>query len=231
MSNKKLIFVLLTVIVPTLLLIVYLILSVDNPTLFPIDNKDIKDTVRFEILKYLLQLFIVLIIGGMVAYFFKSREKGQEKERTRNEIRVNYFNRLGAIYRDVKSIRRTLAAEGLSGKYGASPSIITKQQKDLYSEQMKLLNHSQLLLECLKVESSSIPAIIKFENVGTLLCQMEDYLRQILREYEAMKTVTDMNYSNLVKLDEFTNSGRYGFKENFAKSYQVIIETIGKSLT
>ncbi len=193
MSNKKLILSLLIIIVPTLLLIIYLIVSADNLTLSAIDSKIMKDTIRFELLKNLLRLFIIMIIGGMVAYFFKSREeakkdayiqeeKEQEAERNRNEIRIDYFNRLGKIYRDVKCIRRVLIANGLAKKNDIFPSIMTNLQIDLYHKQMELLNDNQLLLECLKIESISIPAIVKLKDVDTLLYRMGDYLREILKE-------------------------------------------------
>jgi len=242
MSNKKLIFALLIVIIPTLLLITYLIVSVDNSTLSAIDNKEMKDTIRFEMLKNLLQLFIVMIIGGIVAFFFKSREeakkeesvqkkKEQEVERNRNEIRIDYFNRLGKIYRDVKSIRRILVAEGITSGYKDPPSIMSKQQIKFYCEQMKLLNDNQLLLECLKVEAMSIPEIVKLQNVEKLLFKMEDYLREILNEYEEIKKKeTIVNYSNLIKLDEFTNLPEYGFFDNFSTPYRTIIKTIGENL-
>jgi len=240
MSNKKLIFALLIIILPTLLLIVYLIFSADSSALSPIDNKDMKDTIRFEILKNLLQLFIILIIGGLVAYLFKSREearkeakihkeKEQEAERNRNEIRIVFFNRIGEIYRNVKSIRRALIAAGLTNRYNAAPSKMSKQQIDLYCEQMKLLNDNQLLLECLKIESMSIPVIAKLDDIQALLYKMENYLRQILKEYEAMKTATSVNYDNLTKLDKFTSPSENGFREHFATPYRDIIKTIGKN--
>ncbi|MCL2765256.1 MAG: otopetrin domain-containing protein [Treponema sp.] len=227
MSNKKLWFVLLAIIVLTLSMIVYLILTID---------KNMRDTIRFEILNNLLQLFVIMIIGGMVAYFFKSREEARKEENLRknkeldaernlNEIRIDYFNRLGEVYREVKSIRRILTAGGLSNKYNAS---LSKKQIEFYCEQMKLLNNNQLLLECLMIEAISIPAIVKLKDVETLLHKMEDYLRQILKEYETVKAKTNLNYSDLTILDKFINSSEYGFLENFSMPYKTIIKKIGK---
>lgn len=249
MSNRKLVFVLLGIIIPTFILVIYLIFSIDNSIDKIILN--VKDTVRYEIIKNALHLLVIVIVGGMVAYVFKSREetkkqenvqKEQEKEHHRREIRVEYFNRLGKIYRDVKSIRRALIAGGLTSRYCSPPSVITERQLDIYREQMNLLNANQLLLECLKIESKGIPTIALLEEVSTLLYQMENYIRQILKEYEKINAIASIHYSTLIKLDEFTYSTSkdfdfppdfdkgYRFIECFSIPYKKIIEIIGNNL-
>src|SRR5207248_3032449 len=70
-----------------------------------------------EIFKSLLQLVVVIIIGGTIAYLFKEAEQRrewflreaeerQEQSRVRAAVRVDYLNRLGIAYRGVKAARR-----------------------------------------------------------------------------------------------------------------------------
>ncbi|MDR0437204.1 MAG: hypothetical protein LBH22_02745 [Bacteroidales bacterium] len=255
MSNKKFIISLVIIIVVTLTLIASLFFTIPDSN--KIDSILIKDTVRFEILKSLFQLLFVIIVGGVIAYFFKSqeaakkeennkKEKEKEKRSQSNEIRVEYLDRLGKIYRNVKKTRRILTAGGLTSKYGNPPSIMTEQLICLYCEQMEHLNNNQLELECLKIESKSIPAIVNLEGIGTSLNKMKDYLRKILHEYERIAFKFDngikINYSNLVQLDEFTYTStkdfkfpnsydkRYRFLENFVMQYDIIIAKIGENL-
>jgi len=244
MSNKKLIISLVIITVITLTLIAFLFFTI--PDCNKIDSILVKDTVRFEILKSLFQLLFVIIVGGVIAYFFKSQEKEKEKRSQINKIRVDYLDRLGKIYRNVKKTRRVLTAGGLTSKYNNPPSIMSEQLIRLYCQQMECLNNYQLELECLKIESQSIPAIVNLKEIRTSSRKMKIYLREILHEYEQIAfefdNNTEISYSNLVHLDEFTYSAtkefefpdnydqRYRFQENFAIPYDIIIAKIGENI-
>ena len=112
---------------------------------------------------------------------------------------------------------------------------------------MQRINEAQLELEGLKIEARSLPAFITIADIPQHLSQMEDYLRELLKEYEATKPLLDQNapvvFSTLERLDEFTGATRrsftcsqyhkktdYRFITHFADLYDVVIEVISKNL-
>jgi hypothetical protein len=254
----------------TLLLIIYFVSTINiSATVHesPIDDPAVKDTIRFEILKNLLDLLLIVIAGGFIAYLFKSREETLKNEtvekehlrnelQTLNEIRVNYFSRLANIYRTVKLVRRTLISGGLTSQFENQPAKkIEDNFSSLYLTQMQLLNESQLALEGLKIESKSLPALTKLSIIDSSLSTMEDYLRQILKEFESVSPYLmegkSLNLIDLQRLDEFTsepdrmfsfstngksnekniNRENYRFKKDFSAQYNYVINAIGLNLS
>lgn len=256
-KKNKILFILIVFVVLILIAITYFILGIPVATDFtnPLDNTFVKDTIRFEILRNLLQLLLIVIIGGFITYFLKLAEEQRVQKRELEKaikeeqqqdinIRTKYFYRLGEIYRSVKNIRRTLCAMGLTTK-SKKDIVITEELSLLYAEQMQLLNQYQLMLEGLKIESKSIPSLSKITELQELLFKMEDYIRQILKEYERvilnLKT-SSRKLSSLEKLNEFTTSVKADFVfsnkadagkrfyNDFALSYRRIVGILGENL-
>jgi uncharacterized membrane protein len=86
------------------------------------------DDIRLGAVKHLLELVVVIVVGGVIAALFKAREFTREaaaktreesarKAQLRAQIHEDYLGRLGIQYRAVKSCRRALRAVGLSSKY------------------------------------------------------------------------------------------------------------------
>lgn len=266
MSTKKLVTILLVVFILTLLFIAFFSFHFDFILTSLLDDKSIKDTIRFEIIKSLLSLLVVALIGGLITYLFKSREETRKREYDRQDerrkqeqiridIRMDYFKRLGIIYRNIKNARRTLRAGGLTTAYQSNqdqvkPLSVSGTLLSLYKEQMEVVNKYQLELEGLKIESKSLPAFVHLNNVYTYLGTMEDYLRKILNEFEAksplLNSESPVYFNELERLDEFTGrttknrvfkfSGGeppaiyYRFTESFSNLYDKVIEEIGKNL-
>ena len=242
--------------------------------------QDTKWTIRVEIVKSLLQLCVVIIIGGAVMALFelakdrreserredrerreeerredqerreeerKQLEKSQEETHLRAALRADYIKRLGAPYRSVKKARRSLCVAGLTTRYSKQPSSITDAHASSYKEGMQRINKAQLELEGLKIESEALPAFVLLVGLHDELEKMEDYLRQILKEYEETQQLLNagkkVQFLELERLDEFTGKPRrkfnysrytkktdYRFISHFAKPYDSAIEMISKKL-
>jgi hypothetical protein len=218
----------------------------------------------FEVARYLLQLGIVIIIGGLVAYFFreegerrrqerederyerdlalKEAEKRQEQAQARAAIRVDYLNRLGSAYRNVKAARRALRAGGMTSRYDDyQPATITDNLAQVYRDEMKRVNDAQLVLEALKIEADSLPAFVALSDVKDKLETMEDYLRDVLWEYEKASALRESGkpvvFGDLEKLEEFTGATkrtlapeRHRFKAHFSAPYDMVVKAISKQL-
>lgn len=171
---------------------------------------DLDNKIQIEIIKSLLELLVVIIIGGIVSALFKAEETNREQSRIRVETWKDYIKRIGTVYRDVKRARRALTAGGLTTKNDNNPTAITKEQFKLYFDQMGIINNAQLELEGLKIEAKSLPDFILLSDISPYLENSEDYLRQILKEYEAalpaLANEKTVEFISLERLHEFTTS-------------------------
>ncbi len=241
MTTKKLSLILLLI----AFIVVGLIITFSNPftlnflTLLD-ENSKIKDTIRFEIVKSLLQLLVVTIIGGIIAQLFKAAEFTKQQAQVFLNLRMDFLKRLGVLYSAVKLSRRELRAIGLTTKFGDNPNIDTKEKRQVYIDQMKRLNELQLSLEDLKREAQSSPALFSFKSLSNEVKRMEDYLRQILNEFAQvhprLKEANNIELTELERLNEFTCSTKqqfqfnrynsktdYRFKTHFSQAYDKII--------
>jgi hypothetical protein len=213
-----------------------------------------EETIRVEIIKSLLQLAVVIIIGTIVTALFKAVERSSEQllkeaeqirqqSRLRAETRVDYINRLGDLYRNIKSSRRALRAFGLTTKFITShtPISINSNQINMYREQMERINEAQLELEKLKIEAKNLPNFASLKGVPENLESMEKYVGKIVSEFEEAFPLLESKRSipphMLKHLEEYTgdtdrqNYGtKYRFKKHFAEPYDEVIAIISKSL-
>lgn len=226
-------------------IVVGLIITFSNPftvkflTLLD-ENSKLKDTIRFEIVKSLLQLLVVTIIGGIIAQLFKAAEFTKQQAQVFLNLRIDFLKRLGVLYSSVKSSRRELRTIGLTTKFGNIPSLDTAEKRQVYTDQMKRLNEFQLGLEDLKRETQSSPALLTFKSLYNEVKRMEDYLRQILNEfteiYPRLKEANNVEFTELERLNEFTCSTKnqfdfkhynsktdFRFKTHFSQAYDKII--------
>ena len=171
-------------------------------------------------------------------YQREAREKAEklhEEAKFKSEIRVDYLKRVGTSYRVAKAARRALRAVGLTDKHNKAPDALSADQIASYQEQMKSLNEAQLELEALKIEARSLPSLVGLQELPDLLGLMEDYLREVVKEYEKYnpKLLIDssaVKFVNLRRLKEFTGSASNrdseGFEESLATPHDKIIELV-----
>lgn len=240
MTSGKLTLILSITIVVVIGLIIIFINPFTYNKLALLDAKDIKDTIRFEIITSLLQLLVVVIIGGIVTQLFKAAEFSKQQAQIFLNLRMDFLKRLGDIYSAVKSARRVLRADGLTTKFGGELNLNTLQKQNSYLEHMKSLNKLQLSLEDLKRESQSSPALISYTGLVKELKRMEDYLKQVINEFvpiqARIKDGKKIELKELERLNEFTSTTKkpftfksltkktdYRFKTHFSQSYKKII--------
>jgi hypothetical protein len=170
MTIKKSIIILGGLFTVSIFILVYLTTGIDHDGL-----AEIQTQIIFEATKALLQLSVLLLIGGAVTAVYKAieinynerkdKEKQKDKEnKVKKEIRIEYLQRVGKAYRAAKATRRTLRAAGLSTKYTHPSSNFSKEQIEIYRNQMGTLNEAQLELEALKIKAESLPELNKLKN-------------------------------------------------------------------
>ena len=240
MTSRKLIIILSITIVVVIGLIFIFINPFTYNILALLDAKDVKDTIRFEIIKSLLQLLVIVIIGGIVTQLFKAAEFSKQQAQIFLTLRMDFLKRLGDIYSAVKSSRRELRADGLTTKFGGELNLNTAPKQKSYQKHMKSLNKLQLGLEELKRESQSSPALISYTSLVKELKRMEDYLKQVYNEFvpiqQRIEEEKTIELNELERLNEFTCSTKqpfsfksatkktdYRFKSHFSQSYKKII--------
>jgi hypothetical protein len=170
---------------------------------------------RGELFKATLQLALLGVIGGAVTFMYQSvtgtiaeRRKDAEQQiadaAAKRERRRLFVERLGEDYRSVKETRRMLRAAGIERTFHHPPLDLSNDQLAEYARQMLVINKAQLDLEALQIEADHFDIVDNKIALVGLLSNMEDYLSQIVSEYEAKRPKLPVNFGNLPKLDEFT---------------------------
>jgi hypothetical protein len=237
----------------SIILFIILFISIFIVSLITLNAKpSIWNEVRLEIVKYLLQLAVVIVIGGIIAALFKTFERSLEESQRREEesrrqaqlrsqTHEDYLRRLGILYRTVKASRRILRSCGLATKYQIPESINDSQLK-IYAEEMRKINASQLELEGMMLESERLPVFVDIGNLSGNLHTMEEYLRDIFTEFEEWGPILESleadkrDFLKLSRLDEFTgttnrNVSGKRFLRDFWSSYNEILDKISTSIS
>lgn len=236
MKTTKLVWTLLIVSTVVLGLIFFFILTTGEGQMSFIDKKEINETIRFTIINDLLHLFFIVIIGGLITLLFKWIEEDKRQGQIRIEIRTEYLKRLGRIYRNVKQVRRMLRTAGLTTKYGkeGESTVISGELKTIYLDKMKEINDLQLELEELKIDARALPPFVQMKKLENSLDIMENYLGEIVSEYEKycpkIRNNEPVSLKMLTCLDEFTGEDKKNFKESFSEKYAAAIGEISKNL-
>lgn len=210
---------------------------------------DLEQKIIVEGAKSLMQLIVVILIGGGVAAIFKAfqyssavregnEQRAREERKTRTDIRIHYLARVGKAYRNAKGTRRALRAGGITTKFGSGPEILSAKQLKIYEQQMLILDISQLELEALKIEAASLPDLLGLSGLIDLLASMEKYLRKVVQEYEKTSAsiadgATTIIFRDLERLIEFsgaTDTERAdGFERRLASPHDKVIGLISKN--
>ncbi|MFC4307898.1 hypothetical protein ACFPN2_02285 [Steroidobacter flavus] len=150
--------------------------------------------VRAEVVKHLLQLSVVIVVGGGVAALYKTFEHGRDRAakardeaarqaQLRAQAHEDYIKRLGNLYRAIKYSRRKLRTAGI-GLSLAENASLTKDQQAAINREMADINSGQLELEGMMLESELLPGFMAVRPLAQHLHAMEDYLRELISEHE-----------------------------------------------
>lgn len=189
----------------------------------PLPN-DPEGKIRIEIINSLLHFLVVIIIGGTIAAVFKEHERNQEQAKIRIQMKLDFINRFGELYRIVKKSRRLLRSQGIRMSVTDAPKEFTKKQIEFYLEQMLLLNDVQLEIEGYKIAWENSFLFEKREQIAQYLERMEKYLNKIISQFEehsqSIKKGEQVDYKKFSYLWEFTAESDNKFlKEDKQNSY------------
>src|SRR5688572_12800421 len=112
MNLKKITIALSIAFIVTLMATIYFIYNTQLPN-------DSAGNIKIEVIKYLMELIVVVILGSIVAVLFKAEEVNRAKEELERikreelnkkqiEIRNDFMKRLGNFYHKTKFTRRTM---------------------------------------------------------------------------------------------------------------------------
>ena len=235
MTMKKLGFTLILIFLGAAVGLVLIYESVE-----PNGLNEIQKSIFSEASKSLLQLMALIVIGGAVTALYKAFENSKNETKLRTEIRMDYLKRVGTAYRDAKNTRRVLRAAGITTKYKNPPITLDGAQQAVYQKEMQTLNNSQLEFEALKIEAASLPELLGLQGMFSLLQSMEEYLRNITKEYERFWASQIPNgkaiqFDKLDRLVEFTGSSDKanpdGFEQRLATPHDKVIGLISTNTT
>lgn len=188
-----------------------------------------------ETAKSLLQLGVIVILGGLAASMLKSFEKERINSKAIHDFHMEFLTELRDNYELVEKSRRSLRASGLTDT--EPPITLSDYQVKDYQKYMLSLDKSQLRLERLKLELGNFPDAFKeFGELATQISSMEEYIRCIHKEYEKNWSKlrgdpTQVKFEDLGALREFTgNCEDSKFEAKFAKPYDKALGLIRQEL-
>lgn len=213
-----------------LLLLIILLCSVFsiNYLIFHEISNDVKNTIRFEIIKSLLGVISIAIIGGVISAILKSYERSREQSNLRVQAKIDFMKKTDELYRAIKSSRRKLFANGIKPWDIAFIIPINQEQIQVYLKEMEIVNNIQLEFEGISVSVNNHKLFNYPKAVSENIKQMEKYLRELLKESEDNFVVLNkaeyVNLNTLPILEDFTNKkADSNFQIKFSKSYYEII--------
>lgn len=192
---------------------------------FP-ENK--KEELKFEFVKYLIQLSLIVIFGGILIQEYNRR---RDKIKAMNDFRKTLLVSMSRAYFNTKRARRILRANII-------PDQITKSRGISYSvyvEQIKVVNEAQLEFEFYMDQLETYPHVFSSENTVALIRMasgMEVCLNNLVKEYEKLKVPFDsskvISASRLPELSAFVEKEPYN--ASFSNLFHASAELIQKEL-
>lgn len=187
---------------------------------------------RFEFFKAGLQLFTVGVIGGAIAFLYRSIERRSDRDRENTLRRKEFVARLGDEYRSTKAIRSILRGRGLTSFQHDPPGVLTKKQLTSYDEQIVLINQAKNRLESLTIEVESFEDVVSDrDTLVRNLKKMEKYLSGVVTEWEEHRQQREVNFAELRRLDGLTrrDPGAGTFREEFQKPHRWAVAILAKN--
>lgn len=156
-----------------------------------------------EVCKSLLQLIVVILLGGLVTWIIKYLENTKKADKALNEFRLEFINKLSSVDESVMKSRRVLRSVGLIRKAG----VITPAQIGVYDEQIACLLDAEIgvgrLIRDLQNFRDAFSSNVVLEQK---LKGMERFLRALLDEYEHLRpTFPQLLFTQLAILQGFTD--------------------------
>lgn len=194
-DSSKILMLLVTILIVALVLVVLLILG----RAWLIGYFD------GEIWKMLTQFFLVTVLGGSVALFYRQVEYSRERRQSELNALADFHQRLVAAYNAAKLVRRKLKQR--VRKIGDNQVCDAVVLAALIDD----LDVAQLQLEALKSEVEARKVLFTTKRVSEALRMMEKALRDIGLEYESHgKALANGEVEIGDRLSSFVGSSREG---------------------
>jgi hypothetical protein len=126
------------------------------------------------------QFFFVAVLGGAVAVVYRAWEAARERRAVQRRLLEKFYRHAVAVHNEYKKIRRTLRATTIREPDGL---LI---ERGMFEQQMDRLEDCQLKLESMKRDVKAQRELFGRDQkaIRDRLDTAEDYLRELLREYE-----------------------------------------------
>lgn len=141
-----------------------------------------------ELVKALIQISTVLVVGQIVSILIESARYKRQQSEAINKFRKEILGNLIRTLTATKKARRLLRAKAVRPSPDDNRDDILIH-RDIYNEQMQILNDVQLELETIKQEvktsiDTSSNAFTNPHELKRSINSIESYLRKIVNEYE-----------------------------------------------
>jgi hypothetical protein len=125
------------------------------------------------------QFLLFVVIGALLSLAYRELQRQRDETATVRELRREFLTRAIDAYNAAKKVRRLLRARA---RQHDQVTNMIQIRGVIYDEQMQLLADAQLRLETLKHLAESDFSL--FPGIATALESMEEYLGEIVKEYE-----------------------------------------------
>ncbi|HJP91274.1 MAG TPA: hypothetical protein VJ875_04915 [Pyrinomonadaceae bacterium] len=154
--------------------------------------------VRIELAKLLIQLVLIVILGGVVSLVIQGFNRRRERNLAWNEFRRTVLSRLIRAYFDTKKARRILETNlVVSANNGEE---IRRIPFEVCDSQFECISVAQLELEHLVYELETFDHVFSEENRKSIIQSirsMEESLSDLMFEYRNLKQKTDSAIEHL----------------------------------
>ena len=199
-------------------------------------GSEIRMKLQAEVFSLSYQFLLIVVIGGAISLVYKEFTVEQEQDRERRNFLRQMHSGLLSTFNAAKRVRRTLRAE-----VGFSAEIEIMKGRELtaaaYREQMDSLMEAQLTFEVHAKQADDHSLFFAHgEQLAPDFKRIEEYLRQIIEEYERCfvnftGTPAAMALADLPKLAEFIgpDNVKGDFHRNFKFAFRDVLSALSKA--
>ena len=138
------------------------------------------DDLWVEGAKAAIQLVVVIGLGGVVSFVFRTVEVSRERRRILDERRFAIFQQLVTVYHQLKFVRRNLRMVGLRG----GPDGLLPEQVEALRSGMETVVDVGLTLEQISRELDAQSVFDRSEEINRELGRLLQYVDNLVEEWE-----------------------------------------------
>ncbi len=203
---------------------------------FLVFGVQLKKILQPEVFGQTYQFLLLVVVGGAVSYLFKESSEKRNRDQERRALLRKMHSDLLDAFNAAKLVRRILRS-----RIGYSPNQDEMNKHVIkvadYREQMDILMQSQLKFEVYAKQASQ-PGLFfaQGSNLKTECGKIEEYLRDVIREYEINLTnfseaLPTRQLGDLPKLAEFIGPLEKGqpFDLKFKRPFKAALSALSSA--